>query len=99
MPKNRCSALPGPSPLKMSSRSTPPADLLTADSHEYSPDVCVRAVLTLQRRYFGMILKTYLPTACLIVIVYLTNFYKENHFDTAMMVSLTGRVFLLTLSL
>ena len=52
---------------------------------------CTKVVVTLKRRVGNQLLNTYLPTGCLLLIIYLTHYFKLDHYDTRIMVGLTGK--------
>ena len=51
---------------------------------------CSRLWITLKRRVGNQMLNTYLPTTCLLLTIYLTHYFKLDHYDTRIMVGLTG---------
>ncbi len=53
---------------------------------------CNQVVITLKRRVGNQLLNTYLPTGCLLIIIYLTHYFKIEHYDTRIMVGLTGNL-------
>ena len=51
---------------------------------------CTQVWVRLKRRVGNQLLNTYLPTGCLLLIIYLTHYFKLDHYDTRIMVGLTG---------
>ncbi len=51
---------------------------------------CVQIFVILQRRVGNQLVNTYLPTTCILIIIYLTHYFKLEHYDTRIMVALTG---------
>ena len=49
-----------------------------------------RIEIVLKRRVGNQLLSTYLPTASLLLIIYLSHYFKIDHYDTRIMVGLTG---------
>jgi len=70
-----------------------------ADDHACSRrnHSCNRVWLTLKRRVGNQLVNTYLPTSCLLLIIYLTHYFKLEHYDTRIMVSLTGMLVIASL--
>lgn len=56
---------------------------------------CLNAEITLKRRVGNQLLNTYLPTTCILLIVCMTNYFKIEHYDTRIMVALTGNMLVL----
>ena len=52
---------------------------------------CVEVTVYLKRRVGNQLMNTYLPTTCLLWTIYLTHYFKIEHYDTRIMVSLTGK--------
>ncbi|XP_023347942.1 uncharacterized protein LOC111716700 [Eurytemora carolleeae] len=61
------------------------------------PDEGINVVIILQRRIINDILTTYLPSFLLIIIVYITNFFKPFFFEAVVTVNLTALLVLTTL--
>ena len=51
---------------------------------------CNHISVTFKRRVGNQLLNTYLPTSCLLIIIYLTHYFKIEHYDIRIMVGLTG---------
>lgn len=51
---------------------------------------CSQILVNLKRRVGNQLFNTYLPTGCIIVIIYFTHYFKIEHYDTRIMVALTG---------
>ena len=58
---------------------------------------CSRILIKLKRRVGNQLLNTYLPTTCLLLTIYLTHYFKLNHYDTRIMVGLTGMLVIASL--
>ncbi len=58
---------------------------------------CSEVTVTLKRRVGNQLLNTYLPTSCLLIIIYLTHYYKIEHYDIRIMVGLTGMLVIASL--
>jgi len=73
----------------------------TVDHHSFhelkSNPPGLRVVLTIKRMFLYHLANTYIPTTCLIIIVELTLFVDDSHFDTNVMVSLTTLLVMYTL--
>ncbi len=57
----------------------------------------VSAVIIIKRMFLYHLANTYIPTTCLIIIVEMTLFIDDSHFDTNVMVSLTTLLVMYTL--
>ncbi len=54
---------------------------------------CIQVLVEMKRRVGNQLLNTYLPTTCILMIIYLTHFFKIEHYDTRIMVALTGNYY------
>lgn len=57
----------------------------------------VSAVIIIKRMFLYHLANTYIPTSCLIILVEMTLFIDDSHFDTNVMVSLTTLLVMYTL--
>eukprot|EP00095_Tigriopus_kingsejongensis_P007008 maker-scaffold430_size173499-snap-gene-0.44 protein:Tk07008 transcript:maker-scaffold430_size173499-snap-gene-0.44-mRNA-1 annotation:"glycine receptor subunit alpha-1" len=58
---------------------------------------CTKIWITLKRRVGNQLLNTYLPTGSLLMIIYLSHYFKLDHYDTRIMVGLTGMLVIASL--
>lgn len=71
-------------------------DHLSIHALESSPPG-VSVVIIIKRMFLYHLANTYIPTSCLIIIVEMTLFIDDSHFDTNVMVSLTTLLVMYTL--
>ncbi len=71
-------------------------DHLSIHALESSPPG-VEVVIVIKRMFLFHLANTYIPTTCLIIIVEMTLFIDDSHFDTNVMVSLTTLLVMYTL--
>jgi glycine receptor len=60
-------------------------------------DTIIEVEFTLQRMVMFHLVNTYMPTVCIMIIVEITLFIDESHFDSNIMVALTGMLVMYTL--
>ncbi|TRY78459.1 hypothetical protein TCAL_11687 [Tigriopus californicus] len=58
---------------------------------------CNKIWITLKRRVGNQLLNTYLPTGSLLMTIYLSHYFKIDHYDTRIMVGLTGMLVIASL--
>ena len=63
----------------------------------FSNNSIVEVEFTLQRMFKYHLVSTYMPTVCLLIIVEITLFIDESHFESNIMVALTGMLVMYTL--
>ena len=69
-----------------------------APLHTYiDKSTCSSIHVSLKRRVGGQLLNTYLPTTCLLWSIYLSHYFKLDHYDTRIMVALTGMLVIASL--
>ena len=61
------------------------------------PDAGVSIMIVLKRRIMNEILTTYLPSVLILIIVYVTNYFKPFFFEAVVTVNLTSLLVLTTL--
>ena len=57
----------------------------------------IQVILQLKRRIVSQLLTSFLPTMIILFIVYCTNYFKMQHFNTALTINLTSMLVLTTL--
>ena len=62
-----------------------------------APSEGINMVIILKRRIMNEIMTTYLPTILILIIVYITNFFKAFFFEAVVTVNLTALLVLTTL--
>ena len=62
-----------------------------------APSDGINMVIILKRRIMNEIMTTYLPTILILIIVYITNFFKAFFFEAVVTVNLTALLVLTTL--
>ena len=63
----------------------------------FENDSVIEVEFTLQRMVMFHLVNTYMPTACILIIVEITLFIDESHFESNIMVALTGMLVMYTL--
>jgi len=63
----------------------------------FENDTIIEVEFTLQRMVMFHLVNTYMPTVCIMIIVEITLFIDESHFDSNIMVALTGMLVMYTL--
>jgi hypothetical protein len=63
----------------------------------FKNDTIIEVEFTLQRMVMFHLVSTYMPTVCIMIIVEITLFIDESHFESNIMVALTGMLVMYTL--